>query len=83
MTRTRTHTHTPHAQGKGVIGSLSLGAERRFILRHTATKAKLEFAMPSGSLMVMDGRTQESWQHAVPKQARVTQPRINLTFRIS
>ena len=64
-----------------MIGSLSLGAERRFILRHTATKAKLEFAMPSGSLVVMDGRTQESWQHAVPKQARVTQPRINLTFR--
>jgi alkylated DNA repair dioxygenase AlkB len=66
-----------------VIASLSLGAERRFVLKHVATKAKLEYAMPSGSLMVMDGRTQESWQHAVPKQAKVNRPRINLTFRIS
>jgi alkylated DNA repair dioxygenase AlkB len=29
----------------------------------------------------MSGSTQRQWVHAVPRQARVRAPRINLTFR--
>lgn len=34
-----------------------------------------------GQLIVMRGQTQAHWQHALMKSTRVTQPRVNLTFR--
>jgi len=69
-----------------VIASLSLGATRRFRLRprdarHTP-HAPLSLDLPSGSLLVMRGPTQQQWLHAVPKTARPTVPRLNLTFRL-
>jgi alkylated DNA repair dioxygenase AlkB len=64
-----------------VIGSISLGAERRFILKHPASGEKLEFALPHGSLLVMGGTSQHHWRHGVPKSAKPVGPRINLTFR--
>ena len=64
------------------IASVSLGTERRFLLRrkddHTC---KHEFLLKNGSLIVMRGATQHFWQHQVPKSLRVSQGRINLTFR--
>lgn len=35
----------------------------------------------SGDLLIMRGATQANWVHAIPKQSRVSSPRINLTFR--
>jgi alkylated DNA repair dioxygenase AlkB len=64
-----------------VIGSISLGAERRFILKHPASGEKLEFALPHGSLLVMGGTSQLHWRHGVPKTKKPVGPRINLTFR--
>jgi alkylated DNA repair dioxygenase AlkB len=64
-----------------VIGSISLGAERRFILKHPASGEKLEFALPHGSLLVMGGTSQHHWRHGVPKTKKPVGPRINLTFR--
>ncbi|MEG4070202.1 alpha-ketoglutarate-dependent dioxygenase AlkB [Microcoleus sp. Pol11C2] len=64
------------------IGSLSFGATRRFMLRHKYQKqTKLEIQLTPGSLLLMKGRTQHFWQHQIPKAAKVTEPRINLTFR--
>ena len=63
------------------IASLSLGATRRFKFRHRETKEVVDCLLPSGSLVVMAGLSQKMWQHEVPKEARVTEPRINLTFR--
>lgn len=37
--------------------------------------------LPHGSLLVMEGSTQEDWQHRVPKEYHDRGPRINLTFR--
>ncbi|MGB1238660.1 MAG: alpha-ketoglutarate-dependent dioxygenase AlkB [Pseudomonadales bacterium] len=34
-----------------------------------------------GSLLIMQGKTQQCWQHSLPTTARVSAPRINLTFR--
>ena len=64
-----------------IIGSISLGAERRFILQHAASGEKLEFQLPHGSLLVMGGASQHHWRHGVPKTKRPVGPRINLTFR--
>ncbi len=62
------------------IASVSLGAPRRFVLRHNATGATHELTLAHGSLLVMLGTTQRFWKHAVPPQ-RGAGPRINLTFR--
>ena len=50
-----------------VIGSISLGAERRFVMKHVASGEKLEFALPHGSLLVMGGTSQHHWRHGVPR----------------
>ena len=63
------------------IASLSLGAERRFLLKHRFTKQTVAVQLQSGDLLVMKGATQANWLHSLPKTTRVTTPRINLTFR--
>ncbi|UOR04722.1 alpha-ketoglutarate-dependent dioxygenase AlkB [Hymenobacter aerilatus] len=69
-----------------VIASLSLGATRRFRLRPRDARitphAPLSLDLPSGSLLVMRGPTQQYWLHAVPKTARPAGARLNLTFRL-
>lgn len=65
-----------------VIASVSLGATRRFRLRHRdASVESVALDLPHGSLLVMDRETQANWRHAVPKTRRPVGLRINLTFR--
>lgn len=66
-----------------VIASLSLGANRRFMLRpRRGLQAEpRELGLAGGSLLVMAGETQHYWQHGVPKQRAIQYGRINLTFR--
>jgi alkylated DNA repair dioxygenase AlkB len=65
-----------------VIASLSLGATRRFQLRHRKdSTARLDLDLESGSLLMMRGSLQHHFRHAVPKQPAVREARINLTFR--
>lgn len=64
------------------IASVSLGAARRFCFKHRVTDQKAETLLDHGSLLVMSGATQHHWLHSLPKAARVTAPRINLTFRL-
>jgi alkylated DNA repair dioxygenase AlkB len=63
------------------IASLSLGAVRRFALRHRHTRETVRIDLEPGSLLVMSGRCQEEWVHSIPKTTRQVGPRINLTFR--
>ncbi len=66
-----------------VIGSLSLGGTRRFMLRHRFEKGlRHELELTSGSFLLMQGITQHYWQHQIPKTKRPVPPRINLTFRV-
>ena len=65
----------------GAIASLSFGAERKFSLRHKKTKEKSSLFLEHGSLLLMRGVTQTYWQHCMPPTKRVTEPRVNLTFR--
>lgn len=63
------------------IGSLSLGADRKFSFKHKATKQRISVLLQKGSLLVMKGTTQIHWLHRLPPTKKVKLPRINLTFR--
>ena len=63
------------------IASVSLGATRRFDMRHRKTGETIKIQLESGSLLVMAGKSQHCWVHQVAKTKRVNEPRINLTFR--
>lgn len=64
------------------IASVSLGATRRFDLRHKHDKAKtIKLNLTSGSLLIMKGELQHYWEHQIPQQKLIVEERINLTFR--
>ena len=68
-----------------VIGSVSLGAERKFKLRHKdypRNGLKAEIILENGSYLLMKGTTQRFWKHEIPRTARPIEGRINLTFRV-
>lgn len=71
----------PELGDRPLIASLSLGATRRFLLAHKQLACKLELSLGAGDLLIMQGDSQKFWKHAIAKEARVDQPRINLTFR--
>jgi len=64
-----------------VIGSLSLGATRKFRIRHNITRETKTFLAGNGTLIIMAGTMQQFWQHEVPKTKMNVGERINLTFR--
>ena len=64
-----------------VIASISLGENRPIIFQNKKTKEKVTFDQPHGSLLVMQGKTQDHWKHAINKSKKIDKPRINLTFR--
>jgi alkylated DNA repair dioxygenase AlkB len=69
-----------------IIASISVGTERRFLLRPKDSakledSRRIEYVLAHGSLLVMAGHTQKYYKHALPKQARATETRLNFTFR--
>jgi len=72
----------PELGAQPVIASLSLGAARRFVLKHVDDPArKLALELEAGSLLLMRGDTQRCYRHALPRTAKPVGARINLTFR--
>ena len=37
--------------------------------------------LDKGSLLIMSGKTQQYWEHQIPKTKKIVSERINLTFR--
>jgi alkylated DNA repair dioxygenase AlkB len=64
------------------IASLSFGAARRFVLKHRKDGRRLGYELGNGDLLLMRGRTQQHWLHALPKTQKPVALRINLTFRV-
>jgi alkylated DNA repair dioxygenase AlkB len=64
-----------------VIASLSLGAGRRFHLKHQASGKRLTLDLGHGSWLIMAGSCQHHWRHALPKTRKPVAARVNLTFR--
>ncbi|MBL7665222.1 MAG: alpha-ketoglutarate-dependent dioxygenase AlkB [Bacteriovoracaceae bacterium] len=65
----------------GTIASLSFGAERKFCFKHKIEKEKIDIILEKGSLLTMEGTTQDHWLHRLPPTKKIHEPRINLTFR--
>ncbi|MEM9103328.1 MAG: alpha-ketoglutarate-dependent dioxygenase AlkB [Pseudomonadota bacterium] len=67
------------------IASVSFGTTRFFDIklknRPRHENQQQRFALEKGALLVMKGPFQRNWLHQVPKQKKVLEPRINLTFR--
>ena len=66
-----------------VIASLSLGETRTLLLRHKTRKdlKTIKLSLPSGSLLVMRGDTQQHWRHGINSERSPCGARVNLTFR--
>ncbi|PKL74863.1 MAG: alpha-ketoglutarate-dependent dioxygenase AlkB [Candidatus Melainabacteria bacterium HGW-Melainabacteria-1] len=72
----------PELGPEPLIASLSLGANRRFVLRHKQDPDRRhQILLSHGSLLLMLHPTQRDWKHGLPKAAGIDLPRINLTFR--
>ena len=63
------------------IASVSIGIERKFSFKNKLSKETITVQLENGSLLEMKGTIQKNWLHALPKSKKITQPRINLTFR--
>lgn len=77
------HTDAEKELGKNpVIASLNFGAERKFQLKHKDTNERIDILLKHGSLLIMQGELQHYWKHQIAKSKKITQERVNLTFRI-
>ena len=63
------------------IASLSLGATRRFVMKHRQSGVRREWALADGDLLVMRGRCQLDWVHCIPATRKPIGERLNLTWR--
>ena len=63
-----------------MVGTLSLGSPRRFLLRPSGGGRSLAFSLGSGDLLVMGGTCQRTFQHSIPKLSRAA-PRMAVMFR--
>jgi len=64
-----------------MVAIVSLGHTRTFALRRRGGGPSLRLPLAHGDLLVMGGSCQRTWEHAVPKSARATGPRISVQFR--
>ena len=63
------------------IASLSLGHTRNMIFKSKNCGATERLLLTGGSLLIMSGKFQKNWKHAIPKTKKEIGGRINLTFR--
>lgn len=62
------------------VAILSLGSQRKFLVRPLGGGPSIRFDPAPGDLLVTGGLMQRQWEHAVPKVAEAG-PRISVTFR--
>jgi alkylated DNA repair dioxygenase AlkB len=66
-----------------IVPVVSFGATRRFLLKPRAGGSSIGFTPRGGDLIVMGGRCQEDWVHAVPKSPGQLAARISINFQSS
>ncbi|GAB1257248.1 alpha-ketoglutarate-dependent dioxygenase AlkB [Aurantivibrio plasticivorans] len=79
----------PELGSAPTIASVSLGAERQFLLKPKNNRSlasqthtqPIKITLVNGSLLLMRGPLQRHWLHCVPKEMGLTQSRLNITFR--
>jgi alkylated DNA repair dioxygenase AlkB len=65
-----------------IVAILTLGARRPFLVRPRGGGRSRDLRPGPGDVLVMGGRTQLGWEHAVPK-VRFAGPRISVSWRWS
>jgi len=67
-----------------IVATLSLGTTRRMTLvpRRPRDGERRSLELTSGSLLVMRGACQRRFRHGIPREPRVTDERVSLTFRV-
>jgi alkylated DNA repair dioxygenase AlkB len=74
-------------RGDALVAILSVGQPRALQLRPapgcaaSAGARSMSFALGEGTLFVMGGTCQATWQHCVPKTSRHAGARMSITFR--
>ena len=68
----------------GFIASVSLGTSRKFQFMNIENNSiKKELMLDNGSLLVMDQNSAKlNWKHRLPKETKINDGRINITFRL-
>jgi alkylated DNA repair dioxygenase AlkB len=64
-----------------MVAIIVLGDPRALLLRPRGGGPTLRHDLGHGDLIVMGGSCQRTWEHAVPKSARASGPRISVQFR--
>lgn len=64
-----------------VVGSISFGASRHFVLRHVDGATRQSFPLGGGAALIMAGTCQQYYRHGIAKTKKPVGARINLTFR--
>jgi alkylated DNA repair dioxygenase AlkB len=65
-----------------MVAIVSLGTARPLLLRPRAGPGgTLRYHLGHGDLLVMGGSCQRTWEHAIPKSANCSGPRISVQFR--
>ena len=64
------------------IASINLGETRIFKFKHRTTNERYDLPLHHGDLLIMKGALQHHWMHAILKQNKPLNPRINLTYRM-
>ena len=80
------HADNEVVNNTDLIGSISLGQTRKFIVKEkyiSNPPEKYSLTLNNGDLLVMDGYMQKNYKHTVPKTTKIIKERINLTFRKS
>ncbi|QDP94678.1 alpha-ketoglutarate-dependent dioxygenase AlkB [Microlunatus elymi] len=71
----------PELGDRPTIASISLGARRRFTIRHQESGQRWQLDLGAGDLLIMKDESQSDYRHAVPKTRTAVGPRMNLTYR--
>ncbi|XP_018018000.1 uncharacterized protein LOC108674549 isoform X2 [Hyalella azteca] len=74
------HDH-PALRERPVVAIVSLGETRLFEMQRKDGRGFLRFPLFSGSLLLMEGATQDDWLQQIPKEPLITNERMELTFR--
>jgi alkylated DNA repair dioxygenase AlkB len=64
-----------------MVAIVSVGSPRPLLLRPRGGGPSIRKDLGHGDLIVMGGSCQRTWEHAIPKTARPSGPRISIQFR--
>jgi alkylated DNA repair dioxygenase AlkB len=70
----------PSRSEQAIVPVLSLGETRRFVIRPKGGGRTTSFTVRGGDLIVMGGRCQRDFEHAVPKELKPAGTRVSVNF---